>query len=94
MTKITHFTVEGRGEFPLDMLRYDQCWPRGPEDAAKMEASYASELLDVVKDHGLGRRTIDLATIIRPGYPTVDRWASFGWVVTTVADQYRHQKGG
>ena len=24
---VTWFTVVGRGEFPLDMLRYDQAWP-------------------------------------------------------------------
>lgn len=26
--KFHHYTVKGRGIFPLDMLRYDACWPR------------------------------------------------------------------
>lgn len=28
MAKLHEFTVEGCGTFPVDMLRYDQCWPR------------------------------------------------------------------
>lgn len=28
MARTYHFTVEGRGSFPVDMLRYDCCWPR------------------------------------------------------------------
>jgi len=28
MARRYEFTVEGRGWFPVDMLRYDQCWPR------------------------------------------------------------------
>ena len=27
------FEVQGRGEFPLDMLRYDLCWPATEGDA-------------------------------------------------------------
>ena len=26
------FTVEGTGMFPVDMLRYDNCWPRTEQD--------------------------------------------------------------
>jgi hypothetical protein len=25
--KLYKYVVEGRGSFPIDMLRYDQCWP-------------------------------------------------------------------
>jgi hypothetical protein len=25
--KLRLFTVVGRGRFPIDMLRYDSCWP-------------------------------------------------------------------
>lgn len=68
--EIVSFQVEGRGSFPLDMLRYDQCWPAGPEDVAKM---------------GLDReqRTVKLnrATHHRLHGPTFERWRSFGWSV-------------
>lgn len=28
------FKVEGSGQFPLDMLHHDSCWPATSEDAA------------------------------------------------------------
>lgn len=37
---LRHFTVRGRGEFPLDMLRYDSCWPRSGEDVMVLSADY------------------------------------------------------
>lgn len=52
MIRVSRFYVRGRGHFPLDMLRYDECWPATGEDAAKMDE----------KD----LRTIQLATITRP----------------------------
>ncbi len=30
------FIVRGFGEFPIDMLRYDKCWPKTEEDSAKI----------------------------------------------------------
>ena len=30
------FTVEGRSHFPVDMLRYDSCWPASTDDALNM----------------------------------------------------------
>ena len=61
------FTVRGRGQFPFDMLRYDQCWP-------KSSAPDVSALW-----HTDDERTVTLVGICSP---TVDRWASFGWRVT------------
>jgi hypothetical protein len=31
---IWHATIKGRGEFPLDMLRYDGAWPRDESETA------------------------------------------------------------
>lgn len=28
------FTVVGDGEFPIDMLRYDKCWPNSSHDTS------------------------------------------------------------
>lgn len=64
----TRFTVEGSGVFPFDMLRYDQCWPVDPNDAAKME------------EHYMERRRVVLYTN-SPFAPTAGRWGSFLWRV-------------
>lgn len=60
------FTVEGRGTFPLDMLRYDACWPYSSEDVCKMG--------DDVKE----RRSIRLTTG-SDNSPCIGRWNSFMW---------------
>lgn len=64
------FTVEGRGYFPLDMLRYDACYPATSEDATNLAA----------KDF---RKVTLISTIIAE--PTAGRWQSFGWQVTDKA---------
>ena len=65
-----HYTVVGQGQFPFDMLRYDQAWP---EDAghSMTERRYEDPATRLPREQKL----IGLAT------PTVDRWASFGWFV-------------
>jgi len=67
--KLTRFTVEGRGKFPWDMLRYDLACPREGGDAYRME--------------GDEQREVELLTCTTRG-PTIERWRSFGWVVTTI----------
>lgn len=63
------FIVEGRGSFPIDMLRHDSCWPATSTDTRAIEAGPASE-----------RRRVTLHTD-NPYYPTVGRWNSFLWSV-------------
>ena len=65
------FEVSGKGNFPLDMLRYDQCWPRSPEDV--------SRILDQVCN-GTKKVSINLTSYSQP---TVDRWKSFCWSCET-----------
>lgn len=81
---ITDFTVEGRGDFPLDMLRYDQCWPADSAAVTAIETTYGSEL----ERHGStvaqqpGLRRIRLRKVSGSGIgPTEGRWNSFGWRV-------------
>ena len=45
--KIIPLTVEGSGTFPLDMLRYDQCAPAGPDDVAKIEGRMGANSEDI-----------------------------------------------
>lgn len=68
------FVVEGSGSFPIDMLRYDSCWPRTEIDSSKI--TFTGEPLE--------RRQVELATLTRsPWEPTEGRWASFGWHVVS-----------
>jgi len=66
-------TVEGSGVFPIDMLRYDQCWPRTEQDAAKASIDWAGEMrqVDLLSDHHR---------------QTPDRWASFTWKIVKVEE--------
>lgn len=67
-----YFTVEGRGDVPMDMLRKDQCWPVGMEDATNMLAIHAPG--------GRVRRRVRLASL-RLGSPTLANWEVHGWRV-------------
>lgn len=68
---ISHrFTVRGGGVFPLDMLRYDGCYPASGDDVARMSRREVS-----VRDVELG------AITVLPWVPTQGRWNSFGWAV-------------
>ncbi len=71
---VKHFTVEGVGEFPLDMLRYDRCWPKTGFDVDRMAL-----------DHSV-TRAVELVTHRRPQQEvaTIDRWHSFGWTVVMI----------
>ena len=72
---LKRFTVEGRGEFPADMLRTDQCWPASVEAASGVAAHYGA--------HGptdIGQRAITLETAAKYA-PNRQRWLSFGWRV-------------
>ncbi len=73
---IVAFTVVGRGEFPLDMLRYDQCHPAGGDDAAMIKDR-------LVEDGAVKTRRIRLVTRGMPRHwqPTAGRWSSFLWSV-------------
>jgi hypothetical protein len=64
------FVVEGRGSFPIDMLRYDRCTPYEQEDVHWME--------------GTVQRSCKLVSHVAP--PTKERWNSFGWSVDMVKE--------
>lgn len=66
--KIYRFKVKGVGRFPLDMLRYDSCWPASEEDAGRIGDTF----------DGVGKKVIELAGINKPA---TDRWNSFLWDV-------------
>lgn len=75
------FIVTGSGFFPLDMLRYDSCFPNSQQDVGKMDNSHTQEVMH--------RRDITLARYVRnkSSLPTIDRWKSFGWTVNITSIQ-------
>ncbi len=81
---VFRFTVEGTGQFPFDMLRYDACFPLNENEANSLVYP------DHTGRHGanrnpdaLGRRSFRLQRVSpNPSGPTERRWESFGWHVT------------
>lgn len=71
---------DGLGEisfpFPIDMLRYDSCYPRTERDSGK-----------IMETHSMGRMVgevgnIEVITIAsRAWAPAKGRWKSFQWTV-------------
>lgn len=71
---VYNFYVAGKGSFPVDMLRYDGCYPVSSEDASKI-------LIHGTDDDYFQIRQVKLRATLEHGRITPDRWASFGWHV-------------
>jgi hypothetical protein len=72
------FTAHGRYPFPMDMLRYDACYPLSPGDVSKIQEAL------VRPEIGLPFMQRPILAIRLVSYlhaPTEDRWRSFGWFV-------------
>lgn len=77
---IQYATVSGRGSFPVDMLRYDYCYPvsftvdegeRGP--VAELNDEENQDVLIVAR-----------ATDLKAREWTTARWNSFGWMIQPI----------
>jgi hypothetical protein len=76
--QIVRFTVEGRGHFPADMLRYDACYPQSEDDSGKiMQSLYTGDAES--REIRLAHRVLKDEYLAN--YPTEGRWQSFGWRV-------------
>ena len=81
MAKHWEFTVTGQSIFPLDMLRYDACYPVNGNAVGEIAASF-------ITTERLARRNakkdfkVRLKTWIAP--PTTDRWNSFHWSIEDI----------
>jgi len=74
-TYITKFSVVGgRSSFPVDMLRYDHCFP---SNASAVEGITES----LIPGGAIPGTSIDLLHVgVDPKWqPTIARWESFGW---------------
>ena len=70
------FKVKGNFQFPIDMLRHDQCYPLTPTDSATISNSYLARNPEGFE--------VELGTYTSHRWanvPNVERWASFGWFV-------------
>jgi len=68
-------TYRGNRYFPIDMLRYDSCWPRSPGDVSNIALTFSPEFHN-------DTLTICVARIAarKSDAWTDDRWKTFGWV--------------
>lgn len=73
MTKVRTFIVEGSGEFPFDMLRYDACWPSGQADVVAIADLDDTRRVRLCFADGIGGEK-----------PCARRWASFNWRILEV----------
>lgn len=73
------FTVEGTGNFPYDMLRYDRCYPASGNQSNEL----SDNPLPRPDDYLTKSRQVQLRRLahFKGDRPTIDRWKSFGWVV-------------
>ena len=72
MARVTKFSVEGSRTFPVDMLRYDRCFPQSEGDSYVIERAGAFES---------GPHRVNLVSYAEGSVPTPKRWESFGWDV-------------
>jgi len=73
---VLYILVEGRGNFPIDMLRYDNCVPITETDAGAITSRGKKRLRRVALR--MYRGTAHSSA-------TYMRWESFGWTVLTSA---------
>ena len=71
--RTVEFVVRGGGNFPIDMLRYDSCYPKSERDSGLIESE--------------GRREVTLESAGRFA-PSHGRWESFLWRVVKVNGEW------
>lgn len=76
------FKVQGTTNFPLDMLRYDKCYPHEQVDVSNMLDDLDRDLTTVTLVHRDDKKV---------WLPTKDRWHTFGWDVIDWAPMHTCQ---
>jgi hypothetical protein len=67
-TRMIRFRVIGKNTFPIDMLRYDQCWPMNPECIG-----------NIVDSISLMEYPVTTYELCSYKAPTVARWNTFAF---------------
>lgn len=75
------FKVSGHSPFPVDMLRYDRCFPASEHDSGLITST--------IRYEHEGSLTVELLTYQEKKYwhPQDGRWRSFGWEVHPVCEE-------
>jgi hypothetical protein len=86
--QICTFVVRGVYPFPLDMLRYDACWPADGDSVGMLHRSL-NQYNGTERDLNPGEQyEVKLHRAQEFAYPqnspTFGRWRSFGWVITEI----------
>jgi hypothetical protein len=90
MAKVTvwRFIVSGVTPFPLDMLRYDACYPVEQDSVAEIESSRDSQDRAARRLENWNKQyRVMLCSHVNS--PTDARWSSFGWRVLDVKKETR-----
>jgi hypothetical protein len=74
-----HFSVIGRGEFPVDMLRHDCAFPADTSSAFRILTPNTRDEWRADREVHLRIRARALSAASAELAVTVDRWRSFGW---------------
>lgn len=77
---VTTFYVDGNGRFPLDMLRYDSCFPRDGDAVGEIDRRLDPRH-DRSESHPIKLAHYGSSALWQP---TVGRWLSFGWGVDRI----------
>lgn len=78
--KYQTFIVHSQFGFPLDMLRYDACFPASGEDAGKIDRSLTNRETPLMVK--IGRYVQNKSSM-----PTIRRWESFGCTISDIKTQ-------
>lgn len=71
--------IQGRGEFPMDMLRYDSCYPNSERDSMLIAGTFGRQFRGIRPE----RWSICVRSASENKW-TVGRWESFGVKITDV----------
>ncbi len=71
-TYITHFTVEGEGYFPMDMLRYTASYPAEKDSIFMLSGAHQQQ-----RSIRIGMTHVGVTPFVAEA-----RWLSFGWKVS------------
>jgi hypothetical protein len=66
------FTVYGTMQFPIDMLRYDHCFPASEQDSYTILDTF-----NKLQPHGRWKVGLMRYVETKGAYPTLGRWESF-----------------
>ena len=76
MPRFEHkFIVTGQSPFPVDMLRFDSCFPETAKDSAVIQSSLQNPEPE--------NRSVRLVCVVhrKSWRPAADRWRARGWAV-------------